>query len=210
MNLFAQNCVNVIADWISLLGKTTLPGDLASSDPLFIDAFKAVDWIIRGKEGTYLLRRLAYVQLMQIFTLLESIIRSERENGRASREPCYRDATIAINIYMKAQEDLSHPDALRRELKERKRAGRSWSDLAGQSSPLFTMIYSEAAESIVYGLTPPRKFVTDSRKAGRWKTRQRMPKVGGGKRHGAFRSGCSHLHSAHRECRMGCQVRLFS
>ena len=157
MDLFTQNCVKVITDWISLLGKTTVPGDLVSSDPCIISAFKAVDRIICGKEGTHLLRRLAYVRLMRIFATLESIIKSERENGRAPREPCYRDATIAIDIYMKAQEDRSHPDALRRELKERKRAGRSWSDLAGPS-PLFTMIYSDAAESIVYGITRPRKI----------------------------------------------------
>lgn len=157
MDLFAQNCVKTMTDWISLLGKTTIPGDLESSDPRIIAAFKAVDRIIRGQEGTYLLRRLAYVQLMGIFTTLESIIRSERENGRAPREPCYRDATVAIDIYMKAQEDRSHLDALRRELKERKRAGRSWSDLVGPS-PLFTMIYSDAAEPVVYAITRPQKI----------------------------------------------------
>lgn len=52
---------------------------------------------------------------------------------------------------MKAQEDRSQTDALRREIKERKRAGRSWRDLAGPP-PLFTMIYSEAAGSVVYGV----------------------------------------------------------
>ena len=163
MNLFAKNCENAITDWISLLGKTTLPGDVASSDSRIIAAFKAVDRIICGQEGTYLLRRLAHVQLMRIFTTLESIIRSERETGRVPREPCYRDASVAVDIYMNAQEDRSHPEALRRELKERKRAGRSWSVLAGPS-PLFTMIYSEAAEPIVYGSTLLERYVADSPK----------------------------------------------
>ncbi|KAH6883936.1 hypothetical protein B0T10DRAFT_463297 [Thelonectria olida] len=111
-----------MADWISLLGKTMMPDDIASSDPRIIAAFKAVDRVICGHEGTHLLRRLAYVQLIRIFTTLESIIRSERETGWVLRAPCYRDASVAVDIYMRAQEDRSHPDDLRRELKERKRA----------------------------------------------------------------------------------------
>lgn len=109
LNLFTKNCIKTITDWISLLGQTTMPANFRSSDPRIIAAFKAVDRVIRGQDGTYLLRRLAYVQLMRIFITLESIIRAERENGRVPREPCYRDATIAIDIYMKAQEDCSHP-----------------------------------------------------------------------------------------------------
>lgn len=66
---------------------------------------------------------------------------------------------------MRAQEDCSHPDALRRELKERKQAGRSWSDLA-EPSPLFAMIYSKAAEPIVYGSTLLERSVADSPKGG--------------------------------------------
>lgn len=120
MDLFAQNCIKAFTDWISLLSKTTIPGDLVSSDPRIIAAFKAVDRIIRGQERMYLLRRLAYVQLIWIFTMLESIIRSERENGRALYKPYYRDATIAIDIYIRAQDDCLHPDILRRELKEYK------------------------------------------------------------------------------------------
>lgn len=85
-------------------------------------------------------------------------LRQERESGQALREPCYRDATIAVDIYMKAQEDCSNPDALRREVKDRKRASRSWSNPAGPS-PLFTMIYSDAAEPIVYDVIPPRKIL---------------------------------------------------
>ncbi|CAH0020151.1 unnamed protein product [Clonostachys rhizophaga] len=148
LNLFTENCLKTITDWVLLLGQTTMPDNLRSSDPRIIAAFEIVDRVIRGQDGTYLLRRLAYVQLMRMFTTLESIIRAERESGQVPREPFYRDATIAIDIYMQAQEDCSHPDDLRREVKERKRASRSWSSLSGPS-PLFTMIYSDAAEAIV-------------------------------------------------------------
>lgn len=148
LNSFAENCQKTIADWISLLSKTTLPSDIESSDPCIITAFKAVDSVICGHQGTYLLRRLAYIQLMRLFASLEAIIKSERETGRIFREPGYGNASIAIDIYMSAQESHLHPYDLRSELRERKRTGRRWKDLAGLSPPLVLM-YSEASEPIV-------------------------------------------------------------
>ncbi|KAK4032878.1 hypothetical protein C8A01DRAFT_20124 [Parachaetomium inaequale] len=153
---FAENCEKTMGEWIALLGKTTLPSDIASSDPCIIVAFQAVDGVICGR-GTYLLRRLAYVQLMRLFISLTAIIKSERENGRLHRNPCHRDATVAMDIYMSAQERRSNTRDLRRELQERKRFGRSWSDLAGPS-PLFVLVYSDAAEPIVYVTFCPYPF----------------------------------------------------
>ncbi|KAF4446821.1 hypothetical protein F53441_9574 [Fusarium austroafricanum] len=145
----AENCEKTIPDWISLLRKTRLPNFTNSSDSCIINAFKAVDGVICGKQGTYLLRRLAYVQLMRLFVSLEAVIKSERESGGMIRKPGYGDASVAIDIYMSAQESHQHPNDLRRELKERKRAGVSWRYLSGPS-PLFTMIYSQASELIMY------------------------------------------------------------
>jgi hypothetical protein len=79
--------VEVIRDWISLLGATTLPGDTRSSDMRIINAFKAVYRIIFEKVATYRLRRLAYVQLMRVFTILQSILKSEKESKLVHREP---------------------------------------------------------------------------------------------------------------------------
>ncbi|EXL41496.1 hypothetical protein FOCG_16300 [Fusarium oxysporum f. sp. radicis-lycopersici 26381] len=145
---FAENCEKTIPDWITLLGKTMLPTFINSSHPCIIAAFKAVDSIICGDEGTHLLRRLAYIELMRLFASLEAIIKYERETGRISREPGYGNASLALDIYMSAQESHPHPNDVRRELRERKRAGRSWEDLA-KLSPLLSMIYLEAAEPVV-------------------------------------------------------------
>ncbi|EEU33806.1 uncharacterized protein NECHADRAFT_89114 [Fusarium vanettenii 77-13-4] len=49
LNSFAENCQKTIADWISLLSKTTLPSDIESSDPYIITAFKAMDSVICGQ-----------------------------------------------------------------------------------------------------------------------------------------------------------------
>ncbi|KAJ2906477.1 hypothetical protein MKZ38_001458 [Zalerion maritima] len=148
INCFAENCEKTIADWISLLGKTTLPNNIASSDPSIIAAFRAVDIVICGQQGTHLLRRLAHVQLMRLFISLERIIAHKRASGRLQGARGYRNTCVAMTIYMSARERRSNVKDLEYELKERKRCGRSWTDLA-RPSPLFVLVYSDLAEPIV-------------------------------------------------------------
>lgn len=156
LGFFAENCGTTMAGWISLLSRTTLPDDIESSDPRIIAAFKDVDSVICGQQGTHLLRRLAYVQLMRLFAFLEKILESERQTGLVFRKPGYGNASIAIDMYISAQESQLHPHELRRQVGERKRAGRSWSDLA-KPSPLFVLMYSEASESLMYICPNPSK-----------------------------------------------------
>lgn len=145
---FVNNCKKTLPGWIELLRKTTLPNGITSADPCIISAFKAVDSVICA-QGTEMLQRLANVKLIQLFDSLEDIIKSDRENGRVHREPYYRDANIAMDIYLSAQGARSNTKKLRRKLNQgRKRLGKRWCDLA-TVSPLFVLVYSNAAESIV-------------------------------------------------------------
>ncbi|KAK4243201.1 hypothetical protein C7999DRAFT_18418 [Corynascus novoguineensis] len=146
---FAINCEKTLANWISLLRETTPPHNVSSSDPRWAGAFKVLDSIITGRQGEYLLRRLAYVQLTRLFASLEAVIKSDRDNGRIHREPYYTNAHIAMDIYMSAQERDSNTGELRRKLRQgRRRFSRRWSDLA-ILAPLFVLIYSDAAEVII-------------------------------------------------------------
>lgn len=106
-NIFADNCASTVTDWHSLLCKTTLSTDIRRTDPSITAAFKAVDKIITEKEGTYLLRRLAYIQLMQIFTSLESIVKREMDRAQVERLPCYHASSVAMDLYLSCQEE--HP-----------------------------------------------------------------------------------------------------
>ncbi|KAG5803331.1 hypothetical protein H9Q74_012316 [Fusarium xylarioides] len=148
LNTFYTNYYAVVTDWNKLLAETKVPSNASSASPEIIRAFKITDGVICGERTSHLLRRLAYVHLMQLFNVLESIIRLERETGQVLRGRYYRDASVALDIYMGAQEDTSNAYFLRRKLKERKRAGRSWRDLS-DPSPLFVLMYSDAAERIV-------------------------------------------------------------
>ncbi len=146
---FADNYEKTIPDWIALLRETSLPNGITSEDPRIITAFKVVDTVICG-QGTALLQRLANVQLIRLFSAVKGIIKSERENWRIHREPYYRNADIAMDIYMSAQEPQSNMTELRLKLTYgRKRFSKRWSDLATMS-PLFVLVYSSAAEALVY------------------------------------------------------------
>jgi hypothetical protein len=78
---FAINCEKTLTNWVSLLRKTTPPHNVSSSDPRWVGAFKVLDSIITGRQGEYLLQRLAYVQLTRLFASLETIIKSETMDG---------------------------------------------------------------------------------------------------------------------------------
>ncbi|KAF5675928.1 hypothetical protein FDENT_9646 [Fusarium denticulatum] len=124
---------------------------VTSSDPCIIAAFRAIDKIILGKEATYLLRRLAYVQLRRVFTTLEAILRSERKRNQVNCHPRRGGKSVAIDIYIMYQVDGRNSSVSRNQILERRRVSSAWEYLAGPS-PLLTLMYSEAADPIVRDL----------------------------------------------------------
>ncbi|KAH8747637.1 hypothetical protein F5883DRAFT_437035 [Diaporthe sp. PMI_573] len=136
IDTFAANCEKTFLDWIKLLSRATIPEDIQSTDPRIISAFKAVDSVICG-QGINALQRLAHVQLLRLFDLLEAIVKTDRVTGRIHRERHYQDHHIAMDIYMSAQEAHSNTNYLRTKIRTcRKRLSKRWSVLA-RASPLF-------------------------------------------------------------------------
>ncbi len=106
-----------------------------------ITAFKAVDNVICG-QGTDLLQRLANIQLIRLFNSLEGIIKADRDNGRIHREPYYRDANVAMDIYLGAQGTQVDTKELRLKLRQgRKRFSKRWSHLAGAIATLCLSLF---------------------------------------------------------------------
>ncbi len=173
INSFAKNYDKTVGDWIALFGKTMLPSGIASSDLCVVAAFRALDSVI-CRQGTYLLRRLTYIQLIQLFVSLETIIKSDRENGQIYRKPRYRDATVAIDIYINAQERRSNIGDLRHELKERKRCGKRWGYLT-RHSPLFVLTYSDTANPIVYTTSTFYEFLHHTKYRKKRTSERRIP-----------------------------------
>ncbi|CAJ2505621.1 Uu.00g130150.m01.CDS01 [Anthostomella pinea] len=75
---------------------------------------------------------------------------ARRRKGRMPKrtDAGYQDATIAMDIYMSAQENLTDAESTRRDLSERKTTARKWVQLAGPS-PFLLLTYSNTAEMII-------------------------------------------------------------
>ena len=85
-------------------------------------AFQTIDNFILSGNDT-ILRRLAYVQLVSLLDSLVDNIATDRARGFVYRATSYRNATIALDIYMSAQQRLTNATSPRSELLERKRTG---------------------------------------------------------------------------------------
>ncbi|KAK3377444.1 hypothetical protein B0H63DRAFT_372150, partial [Podospora didyma] len=148
MSFYAENSQHARACWESLLEQTAISASTSCFDPAIVSSFRMLDHVITSKGSTPFVSRLAYVQLMRHFDTVEETIDSSRRHGLIHRAAGYRNASIALDIYMTAQEGYTDPASRRRQLLERKRAGRRWKQLAGPSY-LFLLVYSDAAERIV-------------------------------------------------------------
>ncbi len=147
ITFFANHFEKALDSWISILTKTTIPDNVTSSDPCILNSFQLLDQARTG--GDKILSRLAYIQLAYVFESLQRIIASDRRNGQLpARRTGYRDASIATDIYIEAQ---GQAVTSRDEVKQRNRVARRWRTLAGPS-PIFVIIYSEAAEKLAYAL----------------------------------------------------------
>lgn len=145
ITFFSIHFERAIDSWVSILIRTTIPDNVASSDPYVTNAFKLLDNARTDRD--FILSRLAYVLLAHVFESLKGIIASDRRNGQLpARESGYRNASVAIDIYLSAQEQAG---TSRDKVKKRHRVARRWRTLAGPS-PIFVIIYSEAAEGLAY------------------------------------------------------------
>jgi hypothetical protein len=141
---FANHFKTALDSWISIVIKTTIPDNAASSDPCVLSSFQLLDKA--RTDGDKMLSRLAYIRLAYVFESLQKIVASDRQNGQLpARRRGYRNASIATDIYIEAQQAVTS----RAEVKLRNRVARRWRILAGPS-PIFIIIYSEVVERLAY------------------------------------------------------------
>ncbi|KAH8747964.1 hypothetical protein F5883DRAFT_436876, partial [Diaporthe sp. PMI_573] len=123
---------------------TTLPKNIACTDPAVTRAFQAVDRVIEGNE--HRLARLGHTCLIRLLTTLEGIIASDRRHGRIQTSVGYRNASVALDLYIMARGEQQ--DCARSKLYKRTRTAKRWFHLGG-NSPLLLFAHADAAESIM-------------------------------------------------------------
>lgn len=148
MGLFARCQAEVQKFWTSLLKNTSLPPSITFEHEKIIAAFSAIDRIILEKPNDLWKLRLTYVRLARISSLILSLIATGRRKGRVQRGVGKGNASILIDMYMKAQKDRTSTE-MRVQIQRRLRVARRWADLIG-GSLFLAVVYSNKAEVAMY------------------------------------------------------------
>jgi hypothetical protein len=141
--LFADDCETLHRVWKELLEKTTLPDNTTSTDDRVLERIRELDNRIRYSEDR-VVSRLAYIQLTRMLAALRKKIQDDRRHGLLVGERSQRDATVAIDIYLRAT-----GKANRGEVSKFTSLGNRWTALAGRY-PLLLVTFTNVAERIVY------------------------------------------------------------
>jgi hypothetical protein len=143
---FSQHCEELFHEWTLLLQQTTLPAHTTSRDRHVLDAFAALNARIENG-GPF--SRLAYVRLTQTLASLRKIIETDRKHGRIPPQKGRGNASIAIDIYLRAAGTLLPGERWRERVHTHLRICRRWAMIGG-AFPLLLVSYSDQAESIMY------------------------------------------------------------
>lgn len=147
-DFFVRALEPALAAWISLLGQTTLPTHTPIILSDMTNAINSLENAINFKEGTKLLARLGHVRLSMFFDLLEERIQEDRQSGLIPSKSGRGNASIAIDCYLHAL-NVGSDTFQRGRLRERKREGGRWRELA-RPSVFLLLIYSDMTERFVY------------------------------------------------------------
>lgn len=102
------------------------------------------------------------MRLIALFDHLKPVVKSERENGQSYRERGDRDISAIMDIYENAQRRCSNTPASRDTLAEHRRTGKRIRTLAGPS-PLFLLVYSAEAETVMYAVSHIPRYLVSPR-----------------------------------------------
>lgn len=140
--------------WMLLLNQTTTPTHAPVASLDISNAVNAIEGAITSNENPIFLKRFGYVRLSMFFDLLEKRIRLDRQLGFIQSQSGRGNASVAVDYYLDGLSMSSNSlerSRLRERMKERKREGGRWRELAGPSVFLL-LLYSDTAEKVVYVL----------------------------------------------------------
>ena len=154
ISYFLDNCHLLYKGWMLFAAqRPVVKNDVEAS---VIDAFDTVQGLVKGNRIRRLLLRLAFIHLARVIDTYKAVAAADRVQGKASRNVGQRDASVAIDIYLREKRKVSSEEIKRSRLSGYCRSGRRWAELAGPT-PILVFVFPQVAETIVYvpPLLPP-------------------------------------------------------
>lgn len=110
--------------------------------------------ILKGNRPCRLLSRFAYLQLVWLIDVYKAAAASDRLRRKGRRRVGQRDASVAIDAYLRTKRALPGDTLRRSQISAYCRTGRRWKVLAGRA-PNLIFIFPQLADTIVYVSIPP-------------------------------------------------------
>ncbi len=137
ISYFRDNCRLIYEGWMSFLTESL--ADNNNFKQSLIAALDIVQGLLKGSHIRRLLLRFAYIHLARTIVDYKTVAAIDRIRGSTSRSAGRRDATVAIDMYLKTKQGVFGENLKRSTLLGYCRAGRRWADLAS-SSPLLVFV----------------------------------------------------------------------
>jgi len=151
ISYFLENCHLIYEGWLPFSAQQPLVCN-NSIEASVIAALDTVQDSVKGNRICRLLLRFAYIHLAWVIDAYKAVAATDRVQGKVSRSVGQRDASVAIDMYLKAKRKVSGKELKRSRLLGYCRTGRRWAVLAGRS-PIMVFVFPQIAETIVY--VPP-------------------------------------------------------
>ena len=158
LSYFLENCHLLYGGWMPFAAQQPVVCK-NSAETSVITALDTVQDLLNGNRICRLLSRFAYIYLAWVVDAYKAVAAADRVQGKASRNVGQRDASVAIDMYLKAKRKASGEQLKRSRLLGYCRTGRRWAVLAG-SSPISVFVFPRIAETIVY--VPPLLIIIET------------------------------------------------
>ena len=151
ISYFRDNCRLIYEGWMSFSAEPLADNNNVKQS--LIATLDIVQGLLKGSRIRRLLLRFACMQLARTIVDYKTVAATDRIRGSTYRSVGRRDATVAIDMYLKAKQDISGETLKRSTLLGYCRAGRRWADLAG-SSPLLVFVVTSASHDLALAWHP--------------------------------------------------------
>jgi hypothetical protein len=114
-----------------------------------IYVFRQIDSYIDEKHTAPNLQRIGYIGLAILMEDLKQAISVNRRRGNIESKPGHRNASLALDLYLAAQDSKANTALAKKQLNRRLEVSRRWLALSIRC-PLLAVVYSEKAEKVMY------------------------------------------------------------
>lgn len=149
-----QHIERIHGFWVALLhSRGSITGGQPQWQKNAINIFRQIDDFMNKNQDNHRLRRMAFIGLAILIEDTKKAIAVNRRNGGIECRPGQRNASLAVDLYLAAQEPIVNRKRAKSQLNRLLATSRRWLALS-KGCPLLSVAFSANAEKIMYVPVP--------------------------------------------------------